>query len=136
MGSQKIYLLEKDYITLVAVGQYYDEENMYLVGLDYPLSFLFDCEKRFRTALNCMAYVEKVLRNWVSSLSFEADLSRDDWDDLKERIEGPMLLGMNSGHYADVKKALKQPFKKIPKLLADAGSVSKPVYKFRLEKGI
>lgn len=47
-----------------------------------------------------------------------------------------MRLGMNRDHYADVEKALKQPFKKIPKLLADASPVSKAVYDFRLEKGI
>lgn len=133
----KVYTLCKGTHELLRIGNYYDSEHEWLLDLESPLSFLFDCEKKFRTPQNCMMHVEKVLLPWLDSCFFETEkLGHDDWDLLKDRIEKPMQCCMGDGHYQEVIKALEVPFKNIPKLMGSSSDVSKEVYEFRLEKGV
>lgn len=137
-NTYELYMGEK---VIITVGNYYDSEHVWVPGVGYELSMVLNCEKKFRTAKNCMAYVEKSLKVFIESCFFETQtISENDWKILKDRIEAPGEFGyrniMCRASYQDVTKALKTPFKKIPTLISKADRVTRLVYDFRLEKGV
>ncbi len=130
------HVLVKNGIELISIGNYYDSKHIFVLGTEYPLSFLFNCEKRFRLVENGKEYVESILEKWLSTCFFETNkITKEDWGVLKERVETPIFGVMDLGHYEDVKKALGIPLKKIPIAMQVGGKITNEVYRFRLERG-